>query len=43
MDIFISDISKHVDETVTVKGWIYNLRSSGKITFLQLRDGSGFV
>ncbi len=43
MDIFISDISKHVDNTVTVKGWIYNLRSSGKITFLQLRDGSGFV
>lgn len=43
MDIFVQDISKHVNETVTVKGWIYNLRSSGKITFLQIRDGSGFV
>lgn len=43
MEIFIKDISKHTGEEVTVKGWIYNLRSSGKITFLQIRDGSGFV
>ncbi|MBT3182098.1 MAG: asparagine--tRNA ligase [Deltaproteobacteria bacterium] len=43
MDVFIKDISKYVDKTVTIKGWIYNLRSSGKITFLQMRDGSGFI
>lgn len=43
MDIFVSDISKHVGKDVTVKGWVYNFRSSGKISFLQIRDGSGFV
>jgi len=43
MEIFISDISKHLDKQVTIKGWVYNLRSSGKIAFLQIRDGSGFV
>ncbi len=33
----------HVGDTVQVQGWLTNLRSSGKIAFLQLRDGSGFV
>ncbi|MEJ2289690.1 MAG: asparagine--tRNA ligase [Deinococcales bacterium] len=33
----------HVGEAVEVRGWVTNLRSSGKIAFLQLRDGSGFV
>ncbi|MFQ5512049.1 MAG: asparagine--tRNA ligase [Candidatus Krumholzibacteriia bacterium] len=39
----ISDLSTHVDKTVTLRGWIANSRSSGKIRFLILRDGSGFV
>ena len=39
---FIKELSLHLDKTVTIKGWIYNFRSSGKIAFLQLRDGSGF-
>lgn len=39
---FIRDLSKFVGRPVTVRGWIYNFRSSGKIAFLQLRDGSGF-
>lgn len=43
MDILIDNISKSIGQSVTVKGWVYNLRSSGKITFLQIRDGSGFV
>lgn len=43
MQIFVSDIARHVGETVIIKGWVYNLRSSGKITFLQIRDGSGFI
>lgn len=43
MHTFISDIARHVDHEVTIKGWVYNARSSGKITFLQLRDGSGFL
>lgn len=33
----------HQDETVTVRGWLSNKRSSGKIGFLQVRDGSGVV
>ncbi len=43
MYIFIKDIAEHVDQEVTIKGWLYNKRSSGKISFLELRDGSGFV
>ncbi|MFH1078317.1 MAG: asparagine--tRNA ligase [Patescibacteria group bacterium] len=42
MDSFISKFKDHVGDTVTVKGWAYNVRSSGSITFLQIRDGSGF-
>ena len=40
--VWIKDLSKYLGETVTLKGWIYNFRSSGKIAFLQIRDGSGF-
>ena len=40
---YISDLSKHVGEEVTLKGWLYNLRSSGKLMFPQLRDGTGIV
>lgn len=43
MDSFIKDFSGLVGQTVTVKGWAYNVRSSGSIAFLQLRDGSGFA
>ncbi len=41
--VYIKDLKDHVGETVCVKGWMYNKRSSGKIHFLQLRDGSGTV
>ncbi|EKD79086.1 MAG: hypothetical protein ACD_41C00175G0001 [uncultured bacterium] len=43
MAIFICDFPAQVGQTVTVQGWVYNLRSSGKILFLQIRDGSGFT
>ncbi|MBU1348904.1 asparagine--tRNA ligase [Patescibacteria group bacterium] len=43
MDTFISKLKDHVWDTVTIKGWAYNVRSSGSIAFLQLRDGSGFA
>ena len=43
MDCFIKDFPNHVGETVTVKGWASNVRSSGSIAFFQLRDGSGFA
>jgi asparaginyl-tRNA synthetase len=39
----IEDLSKHVGETVTLRGWLYNRRSSGKLHFLEVRDGSGIV
>jgi asparaginyl-tRNA synthetase len=40
--IFISQLPELVGQTVTLHGWIYNHRSSGKIAFLQFRDGTGF-
>lgn len=40
---YINQLSKHVGEEVTLKGWLYNLRSSGKLLFPQLRDGTGLV
>lgn len=41
--IYIEDLSKHIGEQVTLSGWLYNKRSSGKIRFLILRDGTGLV
>ena len=41
--IRIEDIAAHVDETVTLKGWLYAKTGKGKLQFLQLRDGSGIV
>lgn len=40
--IQIIDSNKHVGETVKIGAWIANKRSSGKIAFLQLRDGTAF-
>ena len=39
----IEHIGKHVGEAVTIKGWLHNRRSSGKIHFLVVRDGTGFL
>src|SRR5207344_2563580 len=39
----ISEIGKHEGETVTIRGWLYNLRESGKLLFPQFRDGSGVI
>ena len=39
----ISGLHAHVGETVTVRGWIVTTRSSGKIAFVVVRDGSGYV
>ena len=43
MHVYIEDIAKHAGQSVTLKGWLVNRRSSGKIHFLQVRDGSGFL
>lgn len=41
--VYIKDLKNHVGEVVTIKGWVYNTRSSGKIWFLLTRDGTGIV
>jgi asparaginyl-tRNA synthetase len=43
MHVHIEDIGTHEGDEVTIKGWLHNRRSSGKIHFLTLRDGSGFI
>jgi asparaginyl-tRNA synthetase len=40
---YIDQLSNHEGEEVVLRGWLYNIRSSGKILFLQLRDGTGIV
>ena len=40
---YVSDLKNHIGEEVTLKGWLYNTRSSGKLVFLQFRDGTGIV
>jgi asparaginyl-tRNA synthetase len=39
----IADIGKHEGQSVTIRGWLYNLRESGKLLFPQFRDGSGII
>ncbi len=41
--ISISQAAQHVDQTVEIPGWLYNLRKSGKIVFPILRDGTGLM
>ncbi|WP_017727988.1 asparagine--tRNA ligase [Halalkalibacterium ligniniphilum] len=43
MKTTIAKIGQHVGEEVTIGAWLANKRSSGKIAFLQLRDGTGFI
>ena len=41
--VYINQLAQHEGQEVVLKGWLYNLRSSGKILFPQLRDGTGVV
>ena len=41
--VYVDDLGNHVDQQVIVRGWLTRRRSSGKIRFLVLRDGSGSV
>ena len=43
MKIYISEISKYENQEITLKAWLYNKRSSGKLHFLQLRDGTAEI
>ncbi len=42
-EVSIGELSAHVGRTVTLRGWLYNKRSSKKLHFLELRDGTGLV
>jgi asparaginyl-tRNA synthetase len=41
--VYIEDIGGHAGETVEIRGWVHNKRSSGKVRFLIVRDGTGFI
>jgi asparaginyl-tRNA synthetase len=41
--VFTSQLKDYIGKEVTLKGWVANLRSSGKIYFLEFRDGAGFT
>jgi asparaginyl-tRNA synthetase len=41
--VYIEELSQHEGQEVTIKGWVYNRRSSGKIHFILVRDGTGIV
>ncbi|MBW8773105.1 MAG: asparagine--tRNA ligase, partial [Gemmatimonadetes bacterium] len=41
--VSIRELGRHAGTTVTVQGWVMTTRSSGKIAFLVLRDGSGYL
>lgn len=43
MQVYIEDIGKHEGREVTLRGWLYHKRSSGKVRFLMIRDGTGIV
>lgn len=43
MDIKIKNAKDYIGQSVRISGWMYNKRGSGKIWFLQLRDGTGFM
>ena len=43
MIAYIEDIARHEGQAVTLRGWLHNRRSSGKIHFLTVRDGTGFI
>jgi asparaginyl-tRNA synthetase len=43
MKAYIEEIATHEGQPVTLQGWLHNRRSSGKIHFLTLRDGTGFI
>jgi len=41
--ILLKDIDQYLDQEVLLKGWVFNFRSSGKISFIQFRDGTGQI
>ena len=41
--VYVQDIGRHEGQEITLKGWLYAKRSSGKLHFLQVRDGTGTI
>lgn len=41
--IFVKDLAKHLGEEISLRGWVRNIRSSGKLLFIIFRDGTGEV
>ena len=41
--MYIDDIARYAGQHVTIRGWLHKRRSSGKIHFLTVRDGTGFI
>ncbi len=41
--VYIEDIAAHEGGEATLRGWVYNMRSSGKLQFILLRDGTGTI
>ena len=41
--VYVGDIARYEGQEVTLRGWLYNKRSSGKLHFLQVRDGTGVI
>ena len=41
--VTVDRLNQYVDQDVELKGWLYNRRGSGKLLFLQFRDGTGIV
>src|SRR5215471_654415 len=41
--VTIASLSQHEGQTVTLRGWLYNIRSSGKLLFPTFRDGTGTI
>ena len=39
----IKELPQHIGEKVTINGWLYNKRTSGKLQFPIVRDGSGYL
>ncbi len=40
---YVEDVARHDGQVITLKGWLYGRRSSGKLHFLQVRDGTGTI
>ena len=43
MRVWVEEVHRHVGSEVTLRGWLYHRRSSGKLHFLMVRDGTGTI